>query len=139
MHLVDPLVVATPVFLVALIADMLYARRFAPSDYETRDIAASMSMGLGSVILGLLFGFVTLDLAEYLAAYRTFNIGWSVGAVMLCFVLDDLTYYCRHRTAYVGCGRITCSITPASISISRPRSGRLGRHWALRLARSGCR
>ena len=89
---------AAPVFVVLIIAEILYIR-FARKggEYEAKDAATSVFMGLGSTVMDGLLGFISfgaLVLAYHFAPYKL-PVNWLTGAA--CFVLVDLVYYVAHR------------------------------------------
>lgn len=91
---------AVPFFIALVLMEIFVARFGGRGKYETRDAAASLIMGLGSTVSGLVFG--VIGLTVYLAAYqvRLFDIGYQWWAFALCFVAEDLSYYVFHRTAH---------------------------------------
>ena len=99
MH-INPTQLATPAFILLVIAEMLFVRYAARGRYEVRDTATSLLMGLGSVVSGTLFGFIIVWFAHMLWPHRIATIAWSVPAIAICFVIDDLIYYCSHRAAH---------------------------------------
>ena len=96
----DPVTVATPAFALLVLAEMLFVRFTGRGRFEVRDTAASLLMGLGSVVSGLLFAFVFVGIAAMIAPYALFHFGWSWPAAAACFVLDDLRYYWWHRASH---------------------------------------
>jgi sterol desaturase/sphingolipid hydroxylase (fatty acid hydroxylase superfamily) len=96
----DPTQLATPLFIVLVIAEMIFIRTTARGDYEPRDTATSLLMGFGSVISGAIFAFIFVWFVHLLWPYRLFTVPWSFWTVAACFVLDDLTYYVWHRSAH---------------------------------------
>jgi sterol desaturase/sphingolipid hydroxylase (fatty acid hydroxylase superfamily) len=109
-HLPNPTEIATPLFIVFVIAEMIFIRVTGRGgSFEARDTATSLLMGLGSVVVPTLIG-VVFFYAHIQSAYSAFNhaiepyrlmtIGWSLPALALCFVLDDLRYYWWHRASH---------------------------------------
>ena len=96
----SPVDFAVPAFVLLVLIEMVWARRRAPAAYEPTDTLVSLTFGLGSFVAGLLSAGVVA--AVYFGAfeYRLFDIGWAWWAWPLCFVLDDLAYYCFHRAAH---------------------------------------
>lgn len=100
----SPTQYAVPLFVVAIVAEMLWAWRRNPHAYEPMDTLVSLAFGLGSTVAGALFGgfaaFVFLEAYQY----RLFDMGpewWSIWwAWPLCFLLDDLKYYWVHRAGH---------------------------------------
>ncbi len=96
----DPVTLATPAFVVLVILEMLFVRFTGRGRFEAKDTLASLMMGLGSVVIGAVFAFIFIGFAKLLQPYALFHIGWSWGAVVSCFVLDDLRYYLWHRASH---------------------------------------
>jgi sterol desaturase/sphingolipid hydroxylase (fatty acid hydroxylase superfamily) len=96
----DPVALATPAFALLVIAEMIFVRVTGRGRFEVRDTAASLAMGLGSVIIGALFAFVFVGFAHLIMPSALFHIGWSWEAAVLCFVIDDLRYYWWHRASH---------------------------------------
>ncbi|WP_310498177.1 sterol desaturase family protein [Sandarakinorhabdus sp.] len=96
----DPVKYAIPVFIAAIIVEMIAVRRGARGSYDWRDSGTSLTMGLGSTIAGALLGTTVFSIGLYLWEHRiaTLPITWVTFA--LCFVLDDLAYYVFHRAAH---------------------------------------
>ena len=100
----SPTQYAVPLFVVAILIEMIWSRLRAPGAYEPKDTLVSLAFGLGSTVAGALFG--GLSVAVVLAAYeyRLFDFGeqwWLVWwAWPLAFVLDDLKYYWVHRAGH---------------------------------------
>ena len=100
MHLPNPVQLATPGFILLVIAEMIYGRLRKGARYEARDTATSLMMGLGNVVVGTGFAFLLVGLAGAVAPYRLFDPGWSWTAFAVCFVGYDLTFYWSHRAAH---------------------------------------
>lgn len=97
----DVVAYAVPAFILLIVAEIAAVRFGKRGDYETRDSAASLIMGLGSQIAPL-FGGAAVVGAAFTFAYqfRVFEIPNVWWAVVLCFVLDDLRYYWWHRISH---------------------------------------
>ena len=96
----DPVTLATPAFVVLVIAEMLFVRFTGRGRFEAKDTLASLAMGLGSVVMGAAFAFIFIGFAKLIQPYALFHIGWSWDAAAACFVLDDLRYYLWHRASH---------------------------------------
>jgi sterol desaturase/sphingolipid hydroxylase (fatty acid hydroxylase superfamily) len=96
----DPTQYATPVFIILVIAEMIFIRFAARGHYEPRDTATSLLMGFGSVIFGAALAFVAIWVSGKIWPHRLFTIAWTIPAIVLCFVLDDLRYYWWHRASH---------------------------------------
>jgi sterol desaturase/sphingolipid hydroxylase (fatty acid hydroxylase superfamily) len=98
----DPVTLATPLFVVTVIAEIIFARLGrARARYEAKDTAVSLSMGLGSTIAGVLLGGATVAASLWVYQHRLFTIpmgaAWAWAAI---FLLEDLTYYVFHRISH---------------------------------------
>jgi sterol desaturase/sphingolipid hydroxylase (fatty acid hydroxylase superfamily) len=100
MLLFNPIDYVTPLFVVMVSAEMIWASARAPDKYEARDTLVSLALGLGSTVAGALTGGLVLAAALWLYQHRLFTIGWAWWAWAGCFVLDDLAYYWAHRTGH---------------------------------------
>ena len=100
MQLSDPVALATPFFIILVIAEMVYAKLSGRGHFEPYDTAASLLMGFGSVVIGALFAFIFLWVAHVLQPYGIADFGWSWFALAACFVLDDFLYYWWHRASH---------------------------------------
>lgn len=70
------------------------------AQYERRDLLASISMGIGNFLIGLLVAPVMLSAMNFVYAHRVFHFSMGVLAFALLFVLEDLAYYCFHRASH---------------------------------------
>jgi sterol desaturase/sphingolipid hydroxylase (fatty acid hydroxylase superfamily) len=96
----DPTAFAVPAFVALIIIEMIWAKRRAPEKYEPRDTLTSLAFGLGSTVSGLLFGGIVFAISLKFYAMRPFDVPFVWWAWILCFVLDDLTYYLFHRASH---------------------------------------
>jgi sterol desaturase/sphingolipid hydroxylase (fatty acid hydroxylase superfamily) len=94
------MVLAIPAFIVLMaieaVADMIMRRDL----YEIKDSAASISMGLGSVAVGLVTKAMQLGIFSLIYRYRIFNLGYQWWAWTLLFFGDEISYYCFHRASH---------------------------------------
>lgn len=118
----SPTVVAIPLYLGLMALEAVEIRRerreaeragTAPSllGYERKDTATSLTMGIGSLVVGAIFAGVALvfdlwfydrrvvDLGSY--AEGAGGVGLAIAAWALLVVLDDLCYYWFHRVHHV--------------------------------------
>jgi sterol desaturase/sphingolipid hydroxylase (fatty acid hydroxylase superfamily) len=96
----DVMPYAIPLFIAAIVAEMLWAARRKPEAYEAADTWTSLALGLGSTIAGALAAGILYVAATWLYAHRVATVpvvwwGWAA-----CFVLDDFNYYWFHRSAH---------------------------------------
>ena len=98
----DPVQMATPLFIVKIILEMVLARfGKAKANYETKDTAVSLGMGLFSGVAGLLTAGVAAAAAIWAWQYRVFEIPMTaIWAWVALVLLEDLTYYWFHRLSH---------------------------------------
>jgi sterol desaturase/sphingolipid hydroxylase (fatty acid hydroxylase superfamily) len=96
----DVVTLAIPGFIALIVLEMVWARSKRPTAYEVKDTAASLAMGFGNTIAGLLF--TGLFVGAYLAVYqfRLFDLGWAWPVLVLCFFAEDFAYYWFHRVSH---------------------------------------
>jgi sterol desaturase/sphingolipid hydroxylase (fatty acid hydroxylase superfamily) len=100
MTLPDPLTYAVPLFAVLIIAEMLRARKSDAITYEAKDATASLMMGFGNTVARLLTGGISVGATLWVAQFAIFDIGYVWWAFVLCFFLEDLSYYWFHRISH---------------------------------------
>jgi sterol desaturase/sphingolipid hydroxylase (fatty acid hydroxylase superfamily) len=70
--------------------------------YEIKDTAASLTMGVGNLIVNFLAKGAQFSLFTMLHRFAFFRIGYQWWAWLLVFLADDCTYYWYHRVSH-GC------------------------------------
>ncbi|MEX0281623.1 MAG: sterol desaturase family protein [Arenibacterium sp.] len=89
---------AVPLFIAAIALELLWISITKRGGrYETRDAITSLVMGAGNVASTILLGFIAYGFFMWLWRLTPFDVGHSIWAILLCFVLDDLRYYWVHR------------------------------------------
>lgn len=68
--------------------------------YEIKDSAASISMGLGSVAVGLVTKAMQLGIFSLIYRFHIFNLGYQWWVWVLLFFGDEISYYCFHRASH---------------------------------------
>jgi len=101
MTLPDPVTFAIPVFVILIILETVIGK-FRPekTNYETRDSAASLAMGLGNFVIGFVnFGLVAA-VSYWVYQYRIFEFGYQWYAFLLIFFAENFCYYWFHRLSH---------------------------------------
>ncbi len=89
---------AVPFFLSAILLELGWiVWRGRGGRYETRDALTSLVLGAGSVVSGMLLGFIAWGFFMWLWSLTPLDLGASALVIAVCFVLDDLRYYWVHR------------------------------------------
>ncbi len=68
--------------------------------YQFKDTAASLTMGTGNVILGLVSKTMVFAIFTVVHRFAIFKIGYQWWAWVLLFFAEDFTYYVFHRTSH---------------------------------------
>lgn len=98
---IDPVALAVPFFVIGIACEMIFVRWRGKTDtYEVRDTAASLFMGIGSIIVLGLTAWIAVDATIAVYEARLFDIGWSWWSMVLCFLGSDLIYYWGHRLCH---------------------------------------
>lgn len=101
MHDIPNLIyLAIPFFLLLLLAEAVASWVLRRDNFEARDTAASLAMGIGNVLVSLATKAVSFVVFMAIYRYRLFDPGWSWPAWALLFVADDFTYYWYHRASH---------------------------------------
>ncbi len=96
---------AVPFFIATILLELVWGHFRGTARYETRDTLASLVMGGGNLVEGMVIGLVavwTYD-AVYVVAPLPFGEqawGWHPLIFIACFVADDLRYYWFHRWSH---------------------------------------
>lgn len=96
----DPTVFAIPVFIALIIIEAVINAKKNLNLYKFKDSAASITMGLGSVVIGLLTKTFAFFVFLWIYQFRLFeipNTWWMWGLLLLA---DDVTFYWYHRLAH---------------------------------------
>ena len=97
----DVATLSAPLYLAAIAVEVaLVAFAGARGRYEGRDTATSLSMGLGSVVTGVLLGAASWSLVVWAYEWRVVTVPFALATTALCFVLNDFQYYWAHRIGH---------------------------------------
>ena len=96
----NPVQLAIPAFITLILIEFFWGKVRKSADYEVRDTAASLSMGLGNIIIGLLTGIIIYGMTTWAYQFRLFEIGHQWWAFVAVFFLEDFIYYWYHRWSH---------------------------------------
>jgi sterol desaturase/sphingolipid hydroxylase (fatty acid hydroxylase superfamily) len=91
---------AIPGFILLLAVEAVADAVMRRDLYELKDTAASLTMGSGNVLIGLVSKAVVFAIFTFIHRFAIFSIGYQWWAWLLVFVADDLSYYWFHRTSH---------------------------------------
>jgi sterol desaturase/sphingolipid hydroxylase (fatty acid hydroxylase superfamily) len=94
------IIYAIPAFLLLLVAEAIAGAILRRDLYEFKDTAASLTMGIGNVIVGLFSKAMVFALFTFLHKFAIFRIGYAWWAWVLGFFGDEISYYWFHRTSH---------------------------------------
>jgi sterol desaturase/sphingolipid hydroxylase (fatty acid hydroxylase superfamily) len=96
----DLIQLAIPAFLLLLTVEVVCDAIMRRDLYEVKDAAASLTMGIGNVLVGIATKAVAFAAFTAVHRFAIFKIGYQWWAWLLLFVADDFTYYWFHRTSH---------------------------------------
>ena len=91
---------AIPGFLLLLLIEVIAAAWMHQELFEWKDTAASLSMGIGNVIIGLFTKLLLFASYSFVHRFAIFHIGYQWWAWVLLFFAEDFTYYVFHRSSH---------------------------------------
>ncbi len=91
---------AIPGFILLLVVEAVADARLRRELYLLPDTAASLSMGIGNVIVGLFTKAMVFGIFTFVHRFAIFNIGYQWWAWALIFFADDFSYYWFHRISH---------------------------------------
>src|SRR5689334_2723625 len=89
---------AIPAFLALLILEAILAARMRLDLYEWKDSAASLTMGIGSVLIALVAKAIQFSIFTALYKLAPFKLGFAWWVWPVAFFADEISYYVFHRT-----------------------------------------
>jgi sterol desaturase/sphingolipid hydroxylase (fatty acid hydroxylase superfamily) len=98
--LTDPVQLAIPAFILLVLIEIGVTRLRREPAYEIRDTAASLAMGLGNLVIGIVLGLATYAAANWVYQYRLLDLGYAWWSFVLVLFAEDLTYYWFHRLSH---------------------------------------
>lgn len=94
------IVLAIPGFVALMVMEAIADALMRRDLYEIKDAAASVTMGLGSVVVGLVTKAMQLAIFGFLYRFRIFHLGYAWWVWLLLFVGDEFSYYWFHRASH---------------------------------------
>jgi sterol desaturase/sphingolipid hydroxylase (fatty acid hydroxylase superfamily) len=91
---------AVPLFVLLIVIELIAVRVTKRGRYQAMDSAASLSMGLGNRVVGILFGGLAVGAYFWVYQFRLFDLGWTWPVMVACFFAEDLAYYWMHRISH---------------------------------------
>jgi len=98
--MIDYTIYAIPAFIALMAVEALLLARTARRGYEARDTAASLAMGVGSLVVGIVAKAMHLALLTLVARLAPVEIAPSWASWIALLLLGDLAYYWFHRLSH---------------------------------------
>ena len=98
--LADPVQLAIPAFILLVLIEIGVARLRREPAMMIRDTAASLAMGLGNLVIGIIIALGTYVAANWVYQYRLFDLGYAWWSFVLVLFAEDFTYYWFHRLSH---------------------------------------
>ena len=93
--------IALPLFFSLILLEAVAVRYLVTTgENDLRDSLTCLFMGISSTFINGAAAFISLGLLFWVAQFQIYQIPLSVGAIVLCFILDDFRYYWHHRFAH---------------------------------------
>jgi sterol desaturase/sphingolipid hydroxylase (fatty acid hydroxylase superfamily) len=96
----DPVAYAIPFFMLLILVEVAWSHRKLPRNYELRDTAASLAMGLGNFALGVAWGGVVYAATLRVYQYRLFDLPKAWWVFIAILLAEDFIYYWFHRLSH---------------------------------------
>ncbi len=96
----DLIHLAIPAFLGLLILEAILAAKMRQDLYEWKDTAASLTMGIGNVLVSLVTKGLEFGLFMFLYKLAPLKLGFQWWVWPLAFFADEISYYVFHRTSH---------------------------------------
>ena len=95
----EPTILAIPIFLLSMAIEGFVLYREGRG-YQAADTAASLSGGLGSVVVKGATRVLWFGLFMFLYEHRVFDFGVSIASIVALILAEDFCYYWYHRTSH---------------------------------------
>jgi sterol desaturase/sphingolipid hydroxylase (fatty acid hydroxylase superfamily) len=91
---------AIPGFIALLILEAVLGARMRQELYEWKDTAASLTMGVGNVLIALVTKAIAFGVFSALYKFAPVKLGFAWWVWPLAFFADEFSYYWFHRTSH---------------------------------------
>ena len=96
----DLIHLAIPAFILLVVGEAIVGAVMHRDLYERKDTAASLTMGIGNVLVSLVSKGLVFALFTAVHRFAFFPIGYQWWAWVFAFFADDFSYYWFHRTSH---------------------------------------
>lgn len=100
-NIADPQYAVLPVVIALIVAEIVFSRFSSRARHEAKDTAINVVMGFGSTFANILTAGAVFAFGIWIwDNFALFDIGWSLWAFVLAFVLTDFAFYWDHRLGH---------------------------------------
>ena len=96
----DPILIAIPVFTFLVLLELYLTYRMQSDHYTKMDTFGSLSMGVGSILVGIASKALIYFVYSFVFQYRIFDFEMTFPLLIILFFLDDFSYYWFHRISH---------------------------------------
>jgi sterol desaturase/sphingolipid hydroxylase (fatty acid hydroxylase superfamily) len=96
----DLVELAIPAFLLLVLVEVIFDAVMRRDLYEYKDTAASLTMGIGNALVGLVAKAMVFGIFTWIHRFAIFPIGYTWWACVLVLFADDFSYYWFHRASH---------------------------------------
>lgn len=96
----DPIIIAIPFFIFLVLLELYLTYKMKSEHYTKMDTFGSLSMGVGSMIVGLATKTVIYFVYSFVFQYRLLDFEMTFLALIVLFFFDDFSYYWFHRISH---------------------------------------
>ena len=96
----DPILIAIPLFVILVLVELYLTFKLKSENYTQLDTFGSLTMGVGSMLVGIATKVIVYAAYSFVYQYRLFSFEMTIPVIILLFFLDDFCYYWFHRLSH---------------------------------------
>ena len=96
----DPILIAIPLFVILVLVELYLTFKLKSENYTQLDTFGSLTMGVGSMLVGIATKVIVYAVYSFVYQYRLFSFEMTIPVIILLFFLDDFCYYWFHRLSH---------------------------------------
>jgi sterol desaturase/sphingolipid hydroxylase (fatty acid hydroxylase superfamily) len=96
----DPILIAIPLFVILVLVELYLTFKLKSKNYTQLDTFGSITMGVGSMLVGIATKVIVYAAYSFVYQYRLFSFEMTIPVIILLFFLDDFCYYWFHRLSH---------------------------------------
>lgn len=96
----DLIQLAIPAFVILMLIEAVFGAVMRRDLYEYKDTAASLTMGVGNVVVGLFSKAMVFGIFTAVHRFAVVKLGYQWWVWVIAFFAEDLSYYWFHRTSH---------------------------------------